>query len=102
MGLKEKVQGSSTSIKDQLGYMKKDSQYLKKFIQSKKVVYIKTEATAVLVRKKGNEEEFFEEFDKITKEGYKMMLSEEVTDPLPGIKVNIGFIYYFQNKKYVN
>ena len=102
MGLKDKVQGTSDSIKDQIEFMKKDSKFLKKFIQSKKIVQIKTEATAILVRKKGNEEEFFKEFDKITREGYKMMLSEEVTDPVPGIRVNIGFIYFFQHKKYVN
>ncbi|MFZ8907910.1 MAG: hypothetical protein ACO2Y5_05225 [Nitrosopumilaceae archaeon] len=102
MGLKDKVQDTSGSIKDQLEYMKKDSKYLKKFIQSKKVVQIKTEATAILVRKKGNEDEFFKEFDKITKDGYKMMLSEEVTDPVPGIKVNVGFIYFFQHKKFID
>ena len=102
MGLKDKIQGTSTSIKEQLEYMKKDSKYLKKIIQSKKIVLIKTDATAILVRKKGNEEDFFKEYDKITKEGYRMMLSEEVTDPIPGIKFIIGYIYFFQHKKYIN
>jgi hypothetical protein len=101
MSIKSKVKGTGDSIKEQLDYMKKDSKYLKKFIQSKKITFKKTEATAILVRKKGNEEEFFEEFDKITREGYKMMLSEEVTDPVPGIKVNIGYIYFFQHKKFI-
>ncbi len=36
MGLKDKIQGTSTSIKEQLEFMKKDSKYLKKIIQSKK------------------------------------------------------------------
>jgi len=102
MGLKDKIQGTSTSIKAQLEYMKKDSKYLKKIIQSKKIVLIKTDATAILVRKKGNEEDFFKEYDKITKEGYRMMLSEEVTDPIPGINFIIGYIYFFQHKKYIN
>ena len=102
MGLKDKIQGTGTSIKEQLDYMKKDSKYLKKIIQSKEIVQIKTDATAILVRKKGNETEFFKEFDKITKEGYKMMLNEKLTDPVPGINVIIGYIYYFQHKKYIN
>ena len=101
MGLKDKVQGTSSSIKEQLGYMKKDSKYLKKIIQSKEIVQIKTDATAILVRKKGREEEFFKEFDNVTKEGYKMMLSEELTDPVPGIRVIIGYLYFFQHKKYI-
>jgi hypothetical protein len=102
MGVKEKIKDTKGSLTDQLGYLKKDSLYLKKILQSKKTVYLKTDATAVLVRKKGNETEFFEEFDKITKEGYKMMLSEEITDPIPGIKVILGFVYFFQNKKYID
>lgn len=102
MGLKNKVQETGDSIKDQLEFVKKDSKFLKKFIKSKKIVQIQTDATAILVRKKGNEEEFFKEFDKITKEGYRMMLSEEVTDPVPGMKINIGFIYFFQHKKYID
>ena len=102
MGLKNKIKGTSDSIKDQLDYIKKDSKYLKKIIQSKKIVHIKTDATAILVRKKGNEEEFFKEFDNITKEGYKMMLSEEITDPVPGIRVVLGYIYFFQNREYID
>ena len=102
MGVKDKIKDTQGTIKDQLGYLKKDSVYLKKILQSKKIVYIKTEATAILVRKKGNEQEFFEEFDKITREGYKMMLSEEITDPVPGVNVILGFVYFFQNKKYID
>ena len=102
MGVKEKITDTKGTIKDHLGYMKKDSIYLKKIFQSKNIVYLRTDATAILVRRKGNEQEFFEEFDKITREGYKMMLSEEVTDPVPGIKVVLGYIYFFQNINYIN
>ena len=82
--------------------MKKDSKYLKKVIRTKEIVQTKTDATAILVRKKGFEEEFFKEFDNITKEGYQMMLSEELTDPVPVVKVIIGYLYYFQHKKYIH
>ena len=102
MGVKEKIRGTTATIKDQVDFLKKDSAYLKKILQSKNIVYIKTDAIAVLVRKKGNEQEFFEEFDKVTKRGYKMMLSEKVTDPVPGINVILGHIYFFQNKKFID
>ena len=101
MGLKEKIKGTGSSVKDQLDYLKKDSKYIKELIQSKEVIYLKTEAVAVLVRKKGNEAEFFESFDSITREGYKMMLQEEITDPVPGLNVNLAYVYYFQNGKFI-
>ena len=102
MGLKEKVQGTGATIKGQLGNSKKSSVYVKEILESNEIVLDKTDAIAVLVRKKGNEEEFSKEFDNITKEGYKMILSEEITDPIPGIRIIIGYIYFFQHKKYIN
>jgi len=101
MGLKEKIKGTGSSVKDQLGYLKKDTKFIKKILQSKGVIYLKTEAIAVLVRKKGNEAEFFESFDSITKEGYKMMLLEEIMDPIPGLNVKLAYVYYFQNVKFI-
>ena len=71
MGLKDKILGTNTSIKEQLEYMKKDSKYLKKIIQSKKIVLIKTDEKAILIRKKGNEENFFKEYEKLIGEGYE-------------------------------
>ncbi len=101
MGLKEKIKGTGSSVKGQLDYLKKDSKYIKEILQSTEIIYLKTEAIAVLVRRKGNEVEFFESFDSITKEGYKMMLQEEITDPIPGLNVKLAYVYYFQNKKYI-
>ena len=54
----------------------------------------------ILIRKKGNEKEFFNAFDKITKEGYRMMFQEKVVD-VPGIKMTLAYVYYFQNKKFI-
>ena len=102
MGLKNKIQGAQSSVKDQMELLKKDSQYFKKIVRSKKIVHFKTDTIAILIRRKGNEEDFFKEFDNITREGYQMMYQEEITDPIPGIKVSIGYIYYFQHKKYIN
>jgi len=104
MGIKDKIKNSGGSIKDQLSHLKKDSVWQKELLQSNKVVYLKTDSIAVLVRKKGNEVEFFEELDSITKEGYKMMLQEQVSDPIPMVKVDLIRIriYYFQNIKYIS
>jgi len=104
MGLKDKIQGTGSTIKEQLSHMKKDSVWQKEILESDKVVYLKTDSMAVLIRKKGNEVEFFEELDSITKEGYKMMLQEQVSDPVPGLKVDLIRIriYYFQNIKYIS
>ena len=104
MGIKDKIKNSGGSIKEQLSHLKKDSVWQKELLESNKVVYLKTDSIVVLVRKKGNEVEFFEELDSITKEGYKMMLQEQVSDPIPVVKVDLTRIriYYFQNIKYIS
>jgi len=104
VGIKNKIQGTGSTIKEQLSHMKKDTVWQKELLESNKVVYLKTDSIAVLVRKKGNEVKFFEELDSITKEGYKMMLQEQVSDPIPFVKVDLTRIriYYFQNIKYIS
>ncbi len=104
MGLKDKIQGTGSTIKEQLSHLKKDSVWQKELLESNKVVYLKTDSIAVLVRKKGNEVQFFEELDSITKEGYKMMLQEQVSDPIPVVGVDLTRIriYYFQHIKYIS
>jgi len=74
LGLKKKIYGTGSTIKGQLDHVKKDSIYLKDVLQSKDVIFFKTDAVAILVRKKGNEKEFFDAFDKITKECFKKKL----------------------------
>jgi len=104
MGIKDKISGTSSSIKEQLSHLKKDSLWQKELLESDKVVYLKTPRFAVLVRKKGNEAEFFEAVDEITGEGYRMVLQELISDPIPMVKVDLTKIrvYYFQNKKYIS
>lgn len=89
MGIKEKISGTGSTIKDQLSHMKKDTVWQKELLESKEAIYIKTPRFAVLVRKKGNEVEFFEAVDKITGEGYRMMLYELISDPIPMVKVDL-------------
>ncbi len=103
MGIKDKISGTGSSIKDQLSHLKKDSVWQKELLESNKVVYLKTPRLAVLVRKKGNEVEFFEAVDEITGEGYRMVLQELISDPIPLVRVDLTKIrvYYFQNKEYI-
>jgi len=104
MGIKDKISGTGSSIKEQLTHLKKDSLWQKELLESDKVVYLKTPRFAVLVRKKGNEVEFFEAVDEITGEGYRMVLQELISDPIPMVKVDLTKIrvYFFQNKKYIS
>ena len=104
MGIKDKISGTGSSIKEQLSHLKKDSLWQKELLESDKVVYLKTPRFAVLVRKKGNEVEFFEAVDEITGEGYRMVLQELISDPIPMVKVDLTKIrvYFFQNKKYIS
>jgi len=104
MGIKDKISDANSSIKEQLSHLKKDSLWQKELLESDKVVYLKTPRFAVLVRKKGNEVEFFEAVDEITGEGYRMVLQELISDPIPMVKVDLTKIrvYFFQNKKYIS
>ncbi len=113
MGLKEKFSKKGKSEKSTDGIKNElDSDYdegkkqvvgqahrMKKLWKSKEIVQLKTDAIAVLFKKKGYEEKFFEEFNKITKEGFQMMLMEPVKAIDAGpIDMQIGSYYYFQHK----
>ena len=112
MGLKEKFSkkdkvGKTENAKNELQkeYNEGKKQFLgqakrmKNLWKSKEIVQLKTDAIAVLYKKRGYEEKFFEEFNKITKEGYQMVLMEPVKAIDAGpIDMQIGSYYYFQHK----
>ena len=114
MGLKEKFSKKEEPEKSKSDNVKKEihEEYdeskkqvigqvhrIKNLWKSKEVIQLKTDAIVVLFKKKGYEEKFFEEFDKITKEGYQMVLSEAVKALDAGpIDIQIGSYYYFQHK----
>jgi len=80
----------------------KHSKRIKKLWQTKEIVQFKTDAIAVLWKKKGREDEFFENFDKLTKEGYELKMSEGIKALDAGpIDMQIGLYYYFQHKDFV-
>ena len=114
MGLKEKFSKKEEPEKSKSDDVKKElheeydeskkqvirqAHRIKNLWKSKEVIQLKTDAIVVLFKKKGYEEKFFEEFDKITKEGYQMVLSEAVKALDAGpIDIQIGSYYYFQHK----
>ncbi len=113
MGLKEKFSKKGKSAKSTGGITKElstdddegkkqlvgQAHRLKNLWKSKEVVQLKTDAVAVLFKKKGYEEKFMDEFNKITKEGYQLVLMEpfKAIDAGP-IDIQIGNFYYFQHK----
>ena len=114
MGIKEKFskkdKSSTDKVKKELheeiaedkkqavGHAKR----IKKLWHSKEVLQLKTDAIVVLWKKKGYEEQFFAEFDKVTKEGYQMVLSEGVKALDAGpIDIQIGSYYYFQHRNFI-
>jgi hypothetical protein len=117
MGLKEKFskkdkskKSTSDTVKkelhEEIGEEKKQlvghAKRVRHLWRSKEIVQLKTDAVAVLFKKKGYEDKFFEEFEKITKEGYHMMLMEAVKAIDAGpIDIQIGNFYYFQHKNYI-
>lgn len=75
---------------------------IKKLWKNKEIVQLKTDAIAVLFKKRGYEGEFFTEFDILTKEGYQMVLMEPVKAIDAGpIDIQIGNYYYFQKGKLI-
>jgi len=124
-GLKEKVGSVSDSVKDkvsdlkgqtqehlevakevgseQLDNVKSEAEDLKRIFQSKDLIYKKTDAMAIVLRKLGNTDGFLEVVDKLTKEGYRLMHQETVRDIpiIAGFKYSFGSFYYFQHSKYI-
>jgi len=110
LGVKERFSKKNDSEKSTTDTVKNELEEDKKQVvghakrirhlwRSKEIVQVKTDAVVILWKKKGYEEKFFEEFDKITKEGYQMVLMEEVKALEAGpIDVKIGSYYYFQHK----
>ncbi len=112
--IKERIKRSVSDIekdivdisKEQRGGIKKEYKDIEKIRHHKEFIYYKTDALAIVSRKLGEFDEFLKVVDELTREGYRMMNSEDVKNILAnfGISVpgqNRGILYYFQNKKYI-
>ena len=101
MGIKSKIQGAEGFIKKRKIIRKSNVSFLKEIMSSAEIVFLKTDAIAILIKRTGESKIFFEEFDKITREGYDLKSQEPINDPIPKINIALGYIFYFQNKKYI-
>ena len=91
---------SETQIKS----VKNEAHDLKKILQSKEIIIHKSDSLALVLRKLGGLEDFIEVADSLAKEGYMLVLKEEIRDiPIPavGMKFPLGVIYYFQRVKFL-
>lgn len=88
---------------DQLENIKSEARDMKKIFQAKEMVYMKTNALAIVLRKLGKTDEFLQIVDKLTREGYRMVHKEVIRDiPIAGgFSFPMGTFYYFQNIKYI-
>ena len=106
-GIKETTEENAAIAKELAGYqgssMKSEGQFLKKIFQHKDMMFMKTDATAIVLRKLGGNEEFLDLFDKLTREGYRLVHQESVRNiPLGfGFNYPLGSLYFFQHKKFI-
>jgi chromosomal replication initiation ATPase DnaA len=78
------------------------AKHIKSLWKSKEVIQLKTDAIAVLWKKRGHEEQFFDAFNKITKEGYQLVLTEAVKAVDVGpLYMQMGSYYYFQHRNFI-
>ncbi|HEY7367990.1 MAG TPA: hypothetical protein VH562_05965 [Nitrosopumilaceae archaeon] len=101
MGIKSKIQGTEDFIKKKASFRKNNVSFVKEIMASVENVFLKTDAIAILIKRTGESKIFFEAFDKITREGYDLKSQEPIIDPIPKINMTLGYIFYFQNKKYI-
>jgi hypothetical protein len=90
--------------KIQAANWKSEGQFLKKIFQQKDIILVKTDAIAIVLRKVGGNEEFFEIVDNLTKERYRLVHHESIRANPSSIGPNysLGTLYYFQNMKYIS
>jgi hypothetical protein len=102
------VKEETTQISKEQGKgVKAEYRDIEKIRHHKDLIYYKSDALVIVIRKLGGFDEFIKLVDDLTREGYWMMNSEDVKNllsnfgmSLPGI--NRGTLYYFQAKKYIN
>jgi len=110
-GIKEAIGTTTSEVKDtgkdQVGGIKSEFKDIEKLRHYKDLVYYKSDALAIVIRKLGGFDEFLSVVDDLTREGYWMMNSEDIKNLLSNFGIGLpgasrGTLYYFQNKKYIN
>ena len=92
--------------KEQTDGIKSEFKDIERLRHHKDLIYYKSDALAIIIRKLGGFDEFLAIVEELTKEGYRMMNSEDVKNLMSNFGINLpgvarGTLYYFQNKKYI-
>jgi hypothetical protein len=104
------VRQTSSKIKkvgaEQMHDIKAESEDLKRIYRHEGLIYLQTDAVAIVIRKLGTLDEFLKTVDKLTKEGYRMMHTDNARTIASSFGINLptlpfGILYYFQHKKYI-
>jgi hypothetical protein len=99
---KKRLRPIKEITKYQTAGVKGELQDLKRILESKELVFFKTDAVAVVLRKLGGLDEFLAAVDKLTKEGYLLVAWEDVSSlPMSLGSGMLGTFYIFQRSKYV-
>jgi hypothetical protein len=93
--------GAKALSKFHLLNVKKEGDDIRKALAKKDLIYLKTDALAVVLRKLGGLDEFLAVFEKLTKEGYLLVWTEPVSSVLPIGMGLVGNFYYFQKGKLI-
>ena len=101
MNIKEKISSKKDSISHKIEYLKSDVKDVRGILETKDVIYLKTDSIAVLVKRRGELKKFLEKVDMITKEGYELQAQEAITDAVPKLNMILAYLYIFQNKKFI-
>ena len=111
--IKEKTEDVGEYLKEDKGHFKEitkgfragfreELKDLKKIMDSKNLIFYKTETLAIVLRKLGGLYQFLDAFDKLTKEGYVLVWQEAIQPvAIPFTQKLYGSFYYFQNQKYL-
>jgi hypothetical protein len=99
--IEQTSKGAKALSKFHLLNVKKEADDIKKAIEKKDLIYLKTDALAVVLRKLGGLDDFLAVFEKLTKEGYLLVWTEPVSSILPIGMGLVGNFYYFQKGKLI-
>lgn len=99
--IEQTSKGAKALSKFHLLNVKKEADDIKKAIEKKDLIYLKTDALAVVLRKLGGLDDFLTVFEKLTKEGYLLVWTEPVSSILPFGMGLVGNFYYFQKGKLI-
>jgi hypothetical protein len=93
----------SKDAKEELHYMKGDLKDFGKQLKTKESIVLKNDAYVILHSGPKNQQSFLSEFEKITREGYKLTgITETRGLPLTvlGFNIKTGKLFFFQHSKW--